>query len=164
VVVRAAQRPAEVEAALALRVAVFCTEQGVPREEEIDARDEQALHLIAVDDGALLGTCRLLFDTEAGVARLGRMAVRRDARRRGVGGALLQAALAQARKRGMGRVRLNAQRPAEALYAGPGFRVIGAPFQEAGIEHVAMELSLVAASPPPGSGRSAQITRSREPG
>lgn len=152
--VRRAQRPAEVEAALALRIAVFCMEQGVARAEEVDARDGEALHLIALDDGALLGTCRLLFEGEATVVRLGRMAVRRDARRRGVGSALLRAALSQARDHGARWVRLNAQRPAQPLYARHGFEVVGPPFQEAGIEHVAMELSVgdgepQAASPGP---------------
>lgn len=145
VIVRAAQRPAEIEAALALRIEVFCVEQGVPRDVEVDACDEEALHLIAVQDGTVLGTCRLLALGDSSVARLGRMAVRSDARRRGVGGALLQGALAQARERGAASVSLNAQRPAQRLYAAQGFRVRGAPFYEAGIEHVAMELRLAAA-------------------
>ncbi len=47
-------------AALALRDRVFCIEQGVPKREELDGRDGEAIHLVAVDEGVVVGTCRLL--------------------------------------------------------------------------------------------------------
>ena len=58
--VRPARDPAEVHAALALRYEVFCVEQGVSLAEERDGLDDQALHLVVVDDGEVVGTCRLL--------------------------------------------------------------------------------------------------------
>ena len=77
------------QAALALRTEVFVGEQGVAPDEEIDGRDDEALHLLACDDDELVGTCRLLFGDD-GRAKLGRMAVRRDAAGAGeVRGALL---------------------------------------------------------------------------
>ena len=63
----------EVTAALALRSRVFCDEQGVSFEADQDGRDPEATHIVAVDDGAVIGTCRLLFRGQ--VARLGRLAV-----------------------------------------------------------------------------------------
>ena len=72
---------AELRAALALRYEVFCTEQGVSEAEEIDGRDGEALHLVAVRGGRVIGTCRVL--VEDGVGKLGRMAVERGARRGG---------------------------------------------------------------------------------
>ena len=60
---------AELDAALALREAVFAGEQGVPVAADRDGRDDEALHLVAVgDDGAVLATCRVLFDD--GAARM----------------------------------------------------------------------------------------------
>lgn len=75
-------RPEDREALLALRTAVFVDEQGVPPEEEVDDLDAVARHLVALEAGAVVGTCRLLPDAAAWT--LGRMAVRRDRRRGGV--------------------------------------------------------------------------------
>jgi predicted GNAT family N-acyltransferase len=139
--VTAPRDDAERRAALALRVEVFCDEQGVPRELELDERDQDATHLVAVSDAQeVVGTCRVVFDGPT--AKLGRMAVSEPWRRRGIGTALLDHAIVQAREMGSARVTLNAQRDAESLYAARGFTPIGARFEEAGIEHVAMELEL----------------------
>ena len=47
---------------MALRHAVFCDEQGVPPELERDAGDAAALHVVAVERGRVVGTCRVLGD------------------------------------------------------------------------------------------------------
>jgi predicted GNAT family N-acyltransferase len=130
----------ERDAALALRHRVFCEEQGVAPELEVDGRDDEALHLVAVRDGAVVGTCRVRF--EGRTAKVGRMAVERTARRAGIGSELLAAALAEARRAGATRATLNAQVVAVGLYARAGFVVTGEPFEEAGIDHVRMERSL----------------------
>ena len=46
--IRWALGPADVDAAIALREEVFVREQNVPVEEELDGRDEEALHLVAL--------------------------------------------------------------------------------------------------------------------
>src|SRR5688500_5162344 len=88
--VRPARDDAEVEEALALRERVFVGEQGVTPEADRDGLDGQALQFVAVEDGRVLGTCRVLI--RDGVARLGRMAVEPDARGRGIGAQLLAVA------------------------------------------------------------------------
>ena len=70
-------------------------------------------------------------------------AVLREMRGKGYGARLLQALLLEARRRGNQEVRLNAQRTAERFYAAHGFAVVGTPFDEVGIPHVEMRLSLV---------------------
>jgi predicted GNAT family N-acyltransferase len=140
--IRWALGPDDVRGALAVRERVFCEEQGVPRAEEIDERDEQALHLVALDPGSLrvIGTLRLLLDAED--AKVGRVAVEREWRRRGIAARMLSLALAQARERGCARVRLAAQMEARSVYERAGFAVESEPFEEAGIEHVWMGLRL----------------------
>jgi predicted GNAT family N-acyltransferase len=139
--VRRAATPGEVEAALALRHAVFCEEQGVPLADELDGRDGDAIHLIAIDGAAVVGTCRLL--TEAGgTVRFGRLAVAADTRRRGIGAALLRAAEDEARAHGGRRIALAAQTAAQGLYAAAGYAAHGEPFDDAGIEHIEMEKPL----------------------
>ncbi len=139
--VREARDAADLDAALALRFAVFCEEQGVSREEELDGRDDEATHFVALDrEGAVVGTCRLIL--EKGTAKLGRLAVARRARRRGVGGALVQAVEDAARRSGAARIVLGAQLEAIALYRRHGFAAYGEEFLDAGIPHRMMEKQL----------------------
>jgi predicted GNAT family N-acyltransferase len=136
----------DVQGALRVRDQVFCGEQGVPRSEEHDELDDSALHLVAVqpDGGRVVGTLRLL--EAGGVAKIGRVAVERDWRRRGIASQMLEIALRVARERGCVQARLAAQLDATALYQGAGFIVESEPFEDAGIAHVWMGRSLAAQS------------------
>ena len=123
-----------------LRRVVFCEEQGVTLEADRDGRDHEALHLVALDRGHVVGTCRLLMSGDT--ARLGRMAVATDRRGAGVGGALLRAADLAAVTAGNRQIRLHAQTHARGVYDRAGYEVRGEPFLEEGIEHVTMEKQL----------------------
>jgi predicted GNAT family N-acyltransferase len=138
--VRTARTDDEVAAALALRSRVFCGEQGVSFEADQDGRDPEATHIVAVDDGAVVGTCRLLFRGQ--VARLGRLAVERDRRGDGIAAAILREADKVAEQAGAESIALHAQTYALALYENAGYREHGPTFTEEGIEHVAMEKRL----------------------
>jgi predicted GNAT family N-acyltransferase len=138
--VREARIREEIEGALALRFRVFCEEQGVARGAEQDGRDQEAIHLVALDAGRPVGTCRLL--VENGVARLGRNAVSEECRGRGIGASLLEVADSVARTAGAQRIRLHAQVPARRFYERAGYVAEGQVFLEEGIEHVTMEKRL----------------------
>jgi predicted GNAT family N-acyltransferase len=138
--VRPTRDEAEVAAALALREEVFCGEQGVSLAEERDGRDEEALHLVVVDDGVVVGTCRLL--VEGTTVKLGRMAVSRKRRGLGLARALITEAEARARALGAERMELAAQLNAQALYDRAGYASYGDVFLDAGIEHVMMAKAL----------------------
>jgi predicted GNAT family N-acyltransferase len=128
------------EIAQAIRYAVFVIEQKVPVELEWDDMDAVCLHAIARDEhGQSLGTGRLLPD-----GHIGRMAVKKSARGSGVGGALLEALVALAQKRGDYMVALSAQIRAASFYEGHGFSRHGHEFIEAGIPHVGMRRVLTA--------------------
>jgi predicted GNAT family N-acyltransferase len=145
--IRWASGPADLVGALAVREQVFCVEQGVPHSEEVDELDEQAEHLVALDaDGArVVGTLRLL-GLDGGVVKIGRVAVQRDWRHRGIASQMLALALARARERGYESARLAAQVAATALYEQAGFVVeSGGPFDDAGIPHVWMSRRLASA-------------------
>lgn len=138
--VRRASGSPEIGEALELRRRVFVDEQGVTLAADQDGRDDEAVHLVAVDDGRIVGTCRLVFDDD--LARLGRMAVEVDLRGRGIGAAILDAAEREARAAGAARIRLHAQTDAQSLYARGGYEVQGEEFIEEGIPHVTMEKHL----------------------
>jgi predicted GNAT family N-acyltransferase len=135
--VRRPRGEAEMRAALALRHDVFCIEQGVPEREELDGRDGEGVHLVAVSDGEVLATCRLLF--VGPTVQFSRLAVRQTARRHGIASALLARADDETRAGGARRLVLHAQTYARSLYDGSGYEPRGRVFMEAGIEHIAME-------------------------
>jgi predicted GNAT family N-acyltransferase len=121
--------------AYAIREDVFVEEQQIPLALEFDAIDAQCLHAVVYAGNDAVGTGRLLPD-----GYIGRIAVRRAARGMGVGTQVLQGLLDKARERGQRQVTLNAQIQAEPFYAHFGFVREGAPFDEAGIAHIAMTL------------------------
>jgi predicted GNAT family N-acyltransferase len=129
-------------AAQKVRTAVFVEEQGIAPEDEWDADDATALHAVLFDVNAQpLGNARLL-QPSTNVAKVGRMAVLKEARGRGYGGRLLHALLLEARRLGHQEVHLSAQRTAEQFYMAHGFAAVGEPFDEVGIAHVKMRLML----------------------
>ena len=138
--IREARDARERDAALAVRHAVFVGEQRVPRDLEVDGRDDDAVHLVALRDGALVGTCRLL--PGGATVLLGRLAVDPAARRQGIASRLLAAAEAWSRAHRARRLALSAQTYAMGLYERAGYEAVGEPFMEAGIEHIHMERDL----------------------
>jgi len=121
-----------------LRRTVFIIEQQVPESLEWDEFDVASLHVLAEDaEGHAVGTGRLLPD-----GHIGRMAVKREWRGRGVGGAILGFLIECARKRGDCAVHINAQTHAIGFYQRYGFVAHGDEFQDAGIPHRQMSLKL----------------------
>ena len=137
-IVRQASWPQDETALRSVRARVFVTEQGVPEHLEWDGKDAQAVHLIAATaDGVAIGTARLLPG-----GRIGRMAVLPDYRGQGVGSALLKHALVIARQQGLRTLTLSAQIQVVPFYQRFGFETVGDCFEEAGITHQAMRLTV----------------------
>ncbi|HEY0722252.1 MAG TPA: GNAT family N-acetyltransferase [Gammaproteobacteria bacterium] len=121
-----------------VREQVFMIEQKVSKELEWDGLDSHAVHLLARDQaGNPIGTVRMLGD-----GHVGRMAVLKPWRTRGVGSSLLKTIIATARSVGMERVFLDAQIQAIGFYERFGFVAEGPEFMDAGIPHRHMTLSL----------------------
>jgi predicted GNAT family N-acyltransferase len=117
---------------------VFVTEQNIPLELEWDSIDPVCIHALAIDNGGnAIGTARLLSD-----GYIGRVAVLAAWRSRGVGRAILEALIQEARRRGYAKAMLNAQSYAIGFYAKSGFEVAGDEYCEAGIPHVPMVRTL----------------------
>jgi predicted GNAT family N-acyltransferase len=121
-----------------LRTAVFVVEQNVPADLEMDGRDGGCVHALAETiAGEPIGTGRLMPD-----GRIGRMAVLAGWRGKGVGAAILEALMAEAKRRGFRETYLHAQSHAKDFYARHGYAVEGDEYLEAGIPHIGMRAKL----------------------
>jgi len=121
-----------------IRMTVFIIEQNVPEAMEWDEMDSLCVHILARDcQGDAIGTARLLPD-----GHIGRMAVLKTWRKKGVGSAMLQAILNEMRIRNMKQAVLYAQSSAVGFYEKFGFCKQGDEFLEAGIPHIKMVRAL----------------------
>jgi len=119
-----------------IRLEVFVGEQGVPAELEMDELDNVAIHILAYVDGVPAGCGRLLLKGEE--AKIGRIAVKKNIRRCGIGSGICKLLIAIAGDNGVNRVYLDAQLTAVDFYINLGFIKEGEVFMEAGIKHIKM--------------------------
>jgi predicted GNAT family N-acyltransferase len=108
----------------------------VPAEEENDADDLTATHLVALLDGEVVGTLRLIDKPEH--VKIGRVAVRQAYRGRGVARELIAAGMDHARAKGRDRFYLTAQVDKLGFYERLGFVAFGPEFIDGGMPHRAM--------------------------
>lgn len=124
--------------AFRIRTNVFIGEQNVPAHEEIDELDAVVPILVAYEGEMALGTARII-ETKEGYAKIGRVAVSKEARRKGVGRALMNSALDFIeRELPVKNVKLDAQLSAQNFYESLGFKAYGEIFLDAGIDHISM--------------------------
>jgi predicted GNAT family N-acyltransferase len=128
---------ADLPAVFALRHEVFVIGQDVPEDLERDDLDALSDHAVAVIDGKVVGTGRLLPD-----GTIGRMAVASSVRGQGIGAAVLGVLEEQARHRGFPAVELHAQVHALGFYDRYGYVPCSEVYLEAGIEHQSMRKEL----------------------
>jgi predicted GNAT family N-acyltransferase len=120
-----------------IRFTVFVEEQSVPREIELDEQDALSIHVVVYEDDQPVATGRLLPD-----GHIGRMAVLKAWRNRGIGALMLQSLIQRAKERGDREVALSAQIHAVPFYRAHGFVEEGAEYLEAGMRHQAMRRPL----------------------
>lgn len=125
----------------ALRFEVFCTEQGVPIDLEMDDRDGACVHFLLYDSQTPVATARIRA-VDTGIFKLERMAVKRTHRSGGFGRDLMTHILAKLRADGAHAVTLHAQTHVEDFYRRLGFIGEGEVYMEAGIPHRTMYQNL----------------------
>lgn len=137
VVFRVATTPADLLKVMVVRGIVFHDEQGVDWNDEFDADDAAAIHVVGEADGQPVASGRLL-PLPGGWAKLGRIAVREQWRGRGYAHGMVGVLLQEARRLGATKLKLHAQVYLEDFYAGYGFARQGGVFDECGIDHLLM--------------------------
>ncbi len=127
-----------------IRERVFVEEQKVPKEFEIDEFENVCQHYLARDDdGKAIGTARWR-KTDRGF-KLERFAILKEWRGKGIGSLLVKKVLedVQANKlNDQELVYLHSQVDAIPLYAKFGFKQVGKQFEECGILHCEMTLTI----------------------
>jgi len=131
--------PRQLYRVLALRQEIFAVEQDCVYQ-DCDGLDPGAAHLLAHEAEVLVAYMRMIAPrADEPAVVMGRFATKRNARGRGLGKELVRRALAAAAARFPHRsVRISAQAHLQRFYEGFDFRVIGEPYLEDGIPHVAM--------------------------
>ncbi len=121
----------DLDKTFAIRRQVFCIEQKVSEEIEMDEFDDVATHILAYIDEKPVGTARWRF-TEEG-AKMERFAVLKEYRGNGVGEELVKYTLDKLKDNEF--IYLNAQESVIKFYEKYGFEAVGDRFYEADIPH-----------------------------
>jgi predicted GNAT family N-acyltransferase len=133
---REALTPEDLRRAVVVRAIVFSEGQRIPYAIEYDGLDDEAVHVIGVDGDEPVAAARIRFVDNA--AKLERIAVRPAWRGQGIGHQLVDFMIRVAAARGCTCCRLHSQAHLQSFYERHGFRVCGAHFLEADIDHVPM--------------------------
>jgi predicted GNAT family N-acyltransferase len=123
--------------AFRLRREVFIIEQNVPPDEEFDADDFTAHHVVAIHSGEVCGTLRVIYAED--YVKIGRVVVAIPWRGKGIAGAMLRYALDEHVHARDGRFHLAAQSDKMALYERFGFKAYGDEFLDVAIPHFNMK-------------------------
>lgn len=128
----------ELEQVFRIREMVFVREQNVQRERERDNFDTNSNHVLATYMNKPIGCARIkIIDRRA---KLERVAVLKNCRKRGVGALLMDYLVTYCKKNAVEEIFLHAQCEVSDFYKKWGFEPRGEPFMEEGIKHVEMYL------------------------
>lgn len=123
------------EEARLLRTLIFIEEQGFVR--EFDDLDDAAVHIVAFDGDKPIGTCRY-YPKPDGSYAIGRIAVAREYRGKGVGSALVLEAERRVALLGAKTTVVSAQLRAAGFYRSLGYTEQGSPYPEEHVPHILM--------------------------
>ena len=130
----------DIATCLAIRKSVFTDEQGIAEADDVDGLDDTAVQLLLHEDETAVGTARMLVEGTTG--KIGRVAVLKAHRGSGHGATLIKAAVTEARRLGLAKVKLGSRADTTDFYARLGFQPEGDIFDDVGIPHQMMVRTL----------------------
>lgn len=124
---------------LQLRAEVFVVEQNCVYQ-DIDGKDEKALHVLGFENGTLVAYTRIfppgIYFTEAAI---GRVVVKSSSRKNKFGHDIMKASIEAIEERfDTSNIKLSAQTYLTKFYESHGFEQVGEGYLEDGIPHIAM--------------------------
>lgn len=109
--------------AKAIRKKVFCEEQFIPDELDLDGLDSQSIHVLAYDGSKAVGTARLTVQGHQAI--LARVAILEDCRGKGLANRVISAALESARQnKQIENILVHAHYYLQSYYENFGFQYI----------------------------------------
>ena len=120
-----------------IRTQVFIVEQHIPEAEEWDDYDAISQHFVIYDQDHPIATARLLQNHS-----VGRVAVVKAYRGQGIGRMIMLEIIAYAQQQARPDLRLSSQTHAVSFYQQLGFIVQGDEYDECGIPHIEMTMSI----------------------
>ena len=126
----------ELKVAYSLRHKAFVIDEGVEEEEEFDALDKTAVHIVAIQNGIVVGCCRVY--EEDSVGKISRLVVDKSLRRQGISKQIVlfaESLLFQS----CSLITVHAHVYVQKLYTGLGYDCIGDQFMEDGSLVVKLE-------------------------
>ena len=120
-----------------IRIKVFIEEQGF--ENEFDSIDAEAVHILMRDENSIpVATCRVFWDNRMDSHILGRLAVLKEYRGRGIGSDVVREALEYVKNSGGKKLMLHSQCRAAVFYEKLGFSSFGEVELDEGCPHIWM--------------------------
>ncbi|ENU25570.1 GNAT family N-acetyltransferase [Acinetobacter modestus] len=120
-----------------IRTQVFICEQGITEADEWDDQDLISQHFVIYDQDQPIATARLLENNS-----VGRVAVLKAYRGQGLGQMIMLEIISYAQKQRRSVLTLSSQVHAISFYEKLGFIVQGNSYDECGIPHIEMTMSL----------------------
>lgn len=120
-----------------IRTQVFICEQGITEADEWDDQDLISQHFVIYDQDQPIATARLLENNS-----VGRVAVLKAYRGQGLGQMIMLEIISYAQKQRRSVLTLSSQVRAISFYKKLGFTVQGNSYDECGIPHIEMTMSL----------------------
>lgn len=124
-----------------IRIRVFVEEQGFKN--EFDEVDRAATHIICYIDNKAIATGRLFLDEKSKEYHIGRIAVDKSYRGKGIGGKILNYAENLVKEMGGKTLSLSAQERVSRFYEKQGYCKKGEPYLDEYCPHIFMTKELV---------------------
>lgn len=121
-----------------LRYRILREPLSMGRHEVVGPREAECLHLVAIDEGQVVG-CVLFLPNDATQGRLLQMAVDSNRQGEGIGRQLVRTLEETLVQKGFTRIYLHGRGYALHFYKKLGYTIYGEPFEEVGISHRLME-------------------------
>lgn len=129
------------DAAKKIREDIFLHEQGF--QTEFDDIDAIAKHILLFQNGQAIGTCRVFWNETAQSYIIGRVAVVKSYRGKGIGNAIMLAAENLIRTLGGTQVQLSGQVRAAPFYEQLGYVRVGEEYMDEFCPHITLKKTLV---------------------
>ena len=124
-----------------IRREAFVYGRSVPEEIEFDGKDSSLKHFCLYDNDVLIAYLRS--EDMGDFIHIGRVAVKKDRRAKGLGRVLFTYLFDYAKEKGFTFIELSAVKTAQGFYEKMGFSPFGEYYLETGTEHIYMKKTII---------------------